>query len=80
MEKESYQNAYDVLPDHLVKEIQRYYTGRLWVPVESTFFKDRNRLILELRANGETTKSIAKLVNLTDERVRQIITTQSTQI
>lgn len=80
MEKESYQNAYDVLPDHLVKEIQKHYTGRLWVPVESTFFQDRNQLIRELRANGETTKNIAKLVNLTDERVRQIITAQCTQI
>lgn len=75
MEKESYQNAYDVLPEHLVKEIQKHYTGRLWVPQASNFYQERNRLILELRAKGESTCKIAKLVGLTKRRVLQIAKT-----
>lgn len=72
MEKESYVNAYDVLPEHLVNEIQKHYTGRLWVPVKSSFYEERNRLIRELRAKGEPTYKIARIVGLTKRRVRQI--------
>ena len=75
MSKSRCKNAHEVLPPQLVEEIQRHYSGLLWIPTGSTFFENRNQLIRELHANGERTGNIAKIVNLTKERVRQIVKT-----
>ncbi len=73
MAKSHCKNADDVLPPELVAEIRKHYVGLLWIPTASTFYQERNQLIRQLRASGESVRDIARLVHLTEERIRQIV-------
>lgn len=83
----SYVNADDVLPEHLVREIQRYIDGQLiyisrkdensksWGEKSGIRDKmaERNRKIVELYYSGETVANLCDLFFLSDKRIRGII-------
>jgi hypothetical protein len=37
--KKRYANAKDVLPEELFEQIQKHYTGILWIPAPSRFLR-----------------------------------------
>lgn len=83
----SYVNAGDVLPEHLVKEIQKYIDGQiLYIPRKSENPKawgeksgarhrlsERNRKIAELYYSGKTIAYLCGLYFLSDKTIRGII-------
>ncbi len=71
--KHKYANAKNVLPPELLSEVQKHFTGMMWVPAHTQFFAVRRRLVLELKAQGVSTCEIAKLAGVTPRRVRQIL-------
>ena len=68
----SYRNAADILPAHLLAQVQKYYGGRLWVPKTKAFHKDRRRLVERLLGQGVPAGEVADLADLTVRRVQQI--------
>ena len=76
-----YKNATDVLPRSLILEIQKhYYGGAIWIPVPDGYMsercktqRERDDLIVKLHQNKTPAKEIARLAQVTDVRVRQII-------
>lgn len=66
-------NAKDVLPKELLAEVQKHYTGNLWVPLPKMFYESRRELVLELFKRGTTTKEIASSASLSTRRVSQIL-------
>jgi len=76
-----YENASGILPAQLIGEIQKYYSGGLlWIPVppeclsaRDRDLRERDELIVKLYEKGETMRKIAKIAQVTEERVRQII-------
>jgi len=83
----SYVNADDVLPEYLVREIQKYVDGQLiyisrkdensksWGEKSGTRDKmaERNRKIVELYYSGETVANLGELYFLSEKRIRGII-------
>jgi hypothetical protein len=68
-----YHNAKNVLPAALLAEIQRHFTGHLWVPTaESNAAKNQQRVI-QLHKAGIGTHAIAEMVEMSQRRVQQII-------
>ena len=51
-EKKRYANAKDVLPEELFEQIQKHYTGILWVPTEQVY-QERRDLVLALHLHGD---------------------------
>lgn len=71
--KASYANAETVLSTELFGNLQKEYTGLLWVPKNTQgFYEKRKQLITDLIANGLPNNEIAKLAGITERRVRQI--------
>ena len=72
-------NARDVLPERLLKKVQRVYTGEIWIPIlrkhkmKKTGDTERNREILSLYGQGKSLDEIANRVFVCKERVRQIV-------
>jgi len=65
-------NARKVFSERIIKEIQKYYSGGyLWIPKQD--YKERNEKICALYEKGESVRNIAKKMNLTERRIRQII-------
>jgi hypothetical protein len=72
--KLGYKNAADILPEELVNEIRKYFTGgMLWVPMTGTDHKERDEIIVSLKNNGVPTKEIAALAKLTPCHIRRIV-------
>jgi hypothetical protein len=74
-----YANAKKILPPELLKEIQKYHTGVLWIPTPSRFYQDRRRLVIALHDQGVNTKEIANLAGVTIRRVNQILSSERDQ-
>ena len=68
-----YKNAAVVLPKELLRQLQQYHTGLLWIPKTEGFHRDRAELIRQLVGKGVKQTEIARLCGITDRRVRQII-------
>jgi hypothetical protein len=66
-------NARDVLPEEVVKQIQKYYHGHMWVPPAVNAPNKRRANVLALYMQGRTQVDIARIVKLTPQRVWQII-------
>jgi Mor family transcriptional regulator len=65
-------NAHKVFSERIIREIQKYYSGGyLWIPKQD--YKERNEKICVLHKQGESVRDIAKKMNLTERRIRQII-------
>jgi hypothetical protein len=41
-----YANAEKILPPELLKEVQKYHTGVLWIPTPSRFYQERRQLVI----------------------------------
>lgn len=82
-----YLNASDVLPDELLREIQKYTQGEvIYIPKERTrkkwgeetgsrnYYKDRNESICTKYLSGNVTmEELAEEYNLSTESIRKII-------
>ena len=80
-----YVNAREILPDSLVKEIQKYVNGQhLYIPKtdRETWgsltgtrdeLRERNLKICELYYGGITLSELADMYCLSEERIRNII-------
>lgn len=83
----SYVNAEDVLPKHLVEEIQKYVDGQLiYIPrkMENSLawgekkgtkeeLLKRNQEIIDYYKDGHTVEELSKLFFLSEKRIRGII-------
>jgi len=68
----NYQNARDVLPADLLRELRRYHTGALYVPAGDSKF-ERQALVVSMNERGATRKEISQLAGISVRRVSQII-------
>ena len=68
----NYQNARDVLPAELLRELRRYHTGALYVPAGDSKF-ERKALVVSMNERGATRKEISQLAGISIRRVSQII-------
>jgi len=68
----NYQNARDVLPAELLRELRRYHTGALYVPAGDSKF-ERQALVVSMHERGATRKEISQLAGISVRRVSQII-------
>jgi len=65
-------NVHDVFSAELVEEIQKHYSGGyLFIPKRNN--KERDEEMRILYKSGASVKEIARKVNLTERRVRQIL-------
>lgn len=83
----SYKNACDVLPEELIKEIQKYADGQLiYIPRKNvkTFswgeksgarrrLAERNKMIVEHYYSGKTIKELSNMYYLSEKRIQGII-------
>ena len=74
-----YANAENILPADLLKEVQKYHTGILWIPTSSRFYQERRQLVIALHMQGIPTKEIANLAGITVRRVNQILAVERKQ-
>jgi hypothetical protein len=72
-------NAEKILPADLLKEVQQYHTGTLWIPTPSRFYKEHRQLVIALHLQGIPGKEIADLAGITIRRVNQILAAERKQ-
>ena len=68
-----YANAADRLPPDLLKQVQQYHQGLLWIPAADTFYHERQQLVQSLKQQGLPTQDIAALAGITPRRVNQLV-------
>lgn len=81
-----YQNAAEILPERLLKELQTYVEGELlYVPRASTkkdwgadsgsraFYRERNQEIKRLYAEGVSIEALEKHYRLAESTIKKII-------
>lgn len=76
-----YKNAMDILPAQLISEIQKYFHGGcLWIPNPSGYMPsetinlhERDEIIMKLYENNVPIREIAKIAQISYERVRQVV-------
>lgn len=81
-----YKNAQDILPDRLLKELQRYVSGEtLYIPNSQSkkkwgaisgarhYYQERNKRILHQFQEGKTMDSLADEFGLSTDSIRKII-------
>ncbi len=81
-----YKNAADVLPDKLLREIQKYASGEaIYIPQAKeksgwgtksgahAYYKKRNEEICTRYAEGETADALAEAFGLSPKSIRKII-------
>lgn len=73
MSIKKYANAEHILPRELLKEVQKYHFGILWIPATGSFYKERRQLVIALKSQGIETDEIASLAGITRRRVNQIL-------
>lgn len=71
-----YANAEKILPNELLKQVQQYHTGILWIPTPSRFYKERRQLVIALHQQGIDSREIADLAGVTIRRVNQILSAE----
>ncbi|MGF7059058.1 CD3324 family protein [Brassicibacter mesophilus] len=88
----NYGNAEKILPDNLVKEIQKYIQGGyVYIPSQPEkrkrwgensgsrqYIKDRNKAIYNKHRNGHTIKELAEEFFLSVESIKKIVYTKNT--
>lgn len=81
-----YKNASHILPDELLKEIQKYVTGEvIYIPKQEEkkkwgegsgarqFYQERNGKIRSDYQNGMTIEELMKKYNLSVESIKRIV-------
>lgn len=66
-------NAWDVLPENLLRKVQKYCSGYIYVPSTRQFYWDGRREVLRLGRRGFSAMGIAERVHVGERRVRQIL-------
>lgn len=74
-----YANAEKILPAELLKQVQQYHTGILWIPTPSRFYQELRQLVIALHLQGIPSKEIADLAGITVRRVNQILAAERKQ-
>jgi DNA-binding NarL/FixJ family response regulator len=69
----TYHNAKDIFPPGLLAEIQRHFTGHLWVPAAQPLAVQTRQRVVQLHQAGMGTREIADLVGISQRRVQQIV-------
>ena len=85
-----YKNAQDIIPDHLLKELQRYISGEtLYIPKSKikkrwgavsgarTYYQERNERIRNKFQEGDTIDSLANEFHLSTDSIRKIVYNKS---
>ena len=73
MSIKKYANAEHILTRELLKEVQKYHSGIIWIPAPGSFYKERRQLVIALKSQGIETDEIASLAGITRRRVNQIL-------
>ncbi len=81
-----YRNASDILPDHLLKEVQKYTAGEiLYIPTEKErrqwgagsgarlYYEQRNEAIREGFRQHESIGELAEKHHLSEDTIRKIV-------
>jgi Mor family transcriptional regulator len=75
-----YANAKKILPHQVLQTVQSHFDGGLlWIPPrkarksKTKGHDERNRQILQERADGASTRVLAEKYGLSDERIRQLL-------
>lgn len=81
-----YKNAQDILPDKLLRELQKYAAGEtLYIPSNEnkkswgessgarSFYRQRNEEIRKKRQNGASIETLAEEYNLSVDSIRKIV-------
>lgn len=81
-----YKNAQDILPDKLLRELQKYAAGEtLYIPSNEnkkswgessgarSFYRQRNEEIRKKRQNGASIETLAEEYNLSVDSIRKIL-------
>lgn len=68
-----YANAAGILPPELLKEVQKYHLGALWIPSPGRFYAERRELVLALHKQKFSAKEIAPLAGVSLRRINQIL-------
>ncbi len=81
-----YKNAQDILPDQLLRELQKYVSGEtIYVPNQHAkkpwgetsgarnYYKKRNEQIREKFRNGSSIEELADEYNLSADSIRKIV-------
>ncbi len=82
----SYKNAAEILPSHLLQEVQKYIEGGLiYIPKNGkktawgclsgarTVIDNRNRKIISLYENNVTIEELSKKFFLSEETIKKIV-------
>lgn len=77
--KKAYVNAASVLPPELIREIQKYYCGAMWVSDPVKYFDERRALVITLHQQKVPTGEISQLAGITRRRVNQILAEKKVQ-
>jgi len=75
----NYANAKDVLPPELFEQVQKHYTGNLYVPGKNDA-KHKRELIITLAKSGADTAEIASIAGVSTRRVNQVISKKRKRI
>jgi predicted transcriptional regulator len=73
MRTTTYHNAKNVLPPGLLAEVQRHFSGHLWVPTAEPQAVRLRQRIVQLHQAGMGTSKIADMVGISQRRVQQIV-------
>jgi len=81
-----YKNAQDILPDHLLKELQKYASGEtIYVPNATgkkqwgeasgarRYYRERNQQIRTRYQNGQSVEDLAEAYGLSTDSIRKIL-------
>ena len=81
-----YKNAQEILPDHLLKELQQYVSGEtIYIPNAQgkkhwgetsgarTYYKERNAQIRQKYEDGYSMEELADAYNLSVDSIRKIV-------
>lgn len=69
-----YANAAEILPDELIKEIQRHFPGGLlWIPKSGINYKERAELVVKLVEKDVPVREVARLAEMSPQHVYRLI-------
>ena len=65
-------NAQDVLPSELLRQVQQYCTGYVYVPSARPGAAELKRVVATMLGEGRPAREVARAVGRSSRRVRQI--------
>ena len=68
-----YINGEDVLPKELLRKVQEYCTGYVYIPATRKYWRRRREEVVLLAEQSVDTGGIARRMRISERRVRQIL-------